>query len=174
MSTRPGFTVVELVAALALGSVLLLTARAALAVLGDSRAAVASAATTLTHDGTGHRRLRETFLMTEAAEAGARPFFGDARSAAFRSRCRSAGGWIEPCDVSLQIVEDVGTSTVRLTLGHLSQDVMRGRGALRFRYLDGGTGVPGWRENWGVSIARPIAVAVVGPRDTVIYRGAGF
>lgn len=172
MRNRRGVTVIELMVALSLAGIVLLTAHGLLGVLGDSRTMIARDALAQDDAGTGFRRLRDALLMRQVPEAATRPFFGDATGAEFDSRCQRAGGWLEPCRVEIQLKAHAESTVVELR-----EDAGPWSAAARFdsswhlAYQERRTDGRSWRARWGTSIARPSAVALVHGPDTLVLAG---
>lgn len=174
MIRRSGFTVIELIAALAIGGVTLAIAHASFIGIGTTRRALSSAGQMLDQEGVGFRRVKRSLMMAVSVESGAPRFFGDASTMSFRSRCRTVGGWYEPCDVALRIVARSNGARVEMMEGGGQWDVVLTVGPdASFRYLDFSNEAMSWKDAWGESIARPAAIMIDAGRDSTVFRGLG-
>jgi hypothetical protein len=170
---RVGFTIVELIAALTLATTLLVTAHLGLSTMARWRTVVSQQAGALATEGEGMNLLAEHLLMAEAAESRGARFLGDPDGATFRSHCRTAFGWLEPCEVMLQVYREIGRSRLqfREEQGHW-KELVAVDGPLELRYLARVDSTRQWRPLWAASGARPLAVAIVLARDTVVLQGS--
>jgi prepilin-type N-terminal cleavage/methylation domain-containing protein len=174
VSRRSGFTLVELLVALAVGGVAILGARSVLGALADHADRVSDAAASADRDANGERTLRALLGSLEIGTAKDVTFGGDEREARFRSWCASPSGWQERCTVRLGVVTaDSATGASILTgvlAGGESVTLMRDSLAMRLRYLrdaaNGGT----WFRSWGAGITAPVAIGIIRSRDTIIVR----
>lgn len=168
-ANRRGVTLVELIAALSVGALVLLLAHALLATLAD-------AATRM--DQRISEEEEQVLALAEAAtairtargrESGGGPFFGDAQSAEFDGLCIGGGGWWRTCrtQIAIRTVHDSAFL-------HVSASDRPGRIALRLRapavlrYRLRTEHAASWLPAWGLAIAAPAALAVVSANDTIV------
>lgn len=167
-------TLVEVVLALALGGLLLLSVRALFTELQAADVMLGRAARGDDELANATRVLYALFRRADVKPDSASRFIGDSTSASFRSMCEQPGGWLEPCAVTVLL--DVGKDSSAL-IGDFStgeQLILArwpGQGVLRF--LDASPSGDRWISDWGRSIASPAAMAVVLPQDTIVLPIAG-
>jgi prepilin-type N-terminal cleavage/methylation domain-containing protein len=171
---KRGMTIIEVMAALAISALLLLSGRALLGQLQDTGATLGRSARGNDELSNATRTLYALVRRADVRPDSASRFIGDSLSASFRSLCEQSGGWLEPCGVTVLI--DIGPDSSSL-VGQLSSGGMlilaRWPGVGVFRYLDV-TGVQDqWVSQWGRSIVPPAAMALVVPSDTIVLPVAG-
>ncbi|HYW08759.1 MAG TPA: prepilin-type N-terminal cleavage/methylation domain-containing protein [Longimicrobium sp.] len=169
-SRNDGFTLVEVVVALALAGLLLLGARVLLEQVGDAAERISGTAAEVDREANGERLLRAVVGSAEQP-SGARAFRGDARGARFTSWCDLAAGWQERCDVSLGVIRVGERNVLAMELPRGEVVALRhGFASGRVIYLrdaaDGGS----WLAEWASSVSLPLAVGVVLDGDTLILR----
>jgi prepilin-type N-terminal cleavage/methylation domain-containing protein len=175
-SPRPGFTLLELVAALTLAGLALAGAARLLDQLGASHERSGMVAAVDARRMNGLRLLRALTYRADAGFDTTRRFTGAERMTAFRSWCEVPAGWLERCDISLAIVIQRDSSAVVARLGGSSPVALwTGAGSASFRYFDGASVTAGgnWLRGWGISLSLPGAIAIVTTRDTVVLRVGG-
>jgi prepilin-type N-terminal cleavage/methylation domain-containing protein len=167
---RRGFTLVEVVVAFAIGTVVVLGARALLEALGAQTARVAAAARDADADANGERLLRALVGRLEIG-APSDTFGGDERSARFSSWCQAPRGWQERCRVTLgveQAADGVAVVT-RLSTGE-TVVLKRGRRTEGLRYLVDAASGGRWFVRWGEGVTVPQAIGILVDGDTTIVR----
>lgn len=166
---RHGFTVIEIVVALAITGMLVLGARFILETLGDHATRIGAAARAADASANADRWLRSTVAQIEVDSA--HRFEGDERRAQFQTWCPRPSGWAERCQVALALEtgDQGGVFTGTLPGGErlvLRRDFQGGT----LRYLvsarAGGSWVAGWRDG----ITPPLAIGVILDGDTTIVR----
>jgi prepilin-type N-terminal cleavage/methylation domain-containing protein len=176
MSVRRGFTLLEIVVAIAVAGVVLLGARTLLESLAATSRHLSGAAGAADADANGERLLRTIVGRMEVAAESGLAFGGDEQSVRFTSWCDVPNGWLERCTVTLSVDSGShpGESVVVALLetrGRSERIALR-RGFARgsFRYLndpaDGGT----WLRMWGRGLSAPLAFGVLLDGDTLIVR----
>jgi prepilin-type N-terminal cleavage/methylation domain-containing protein len=166
MSARAGFTLLELLVALAAAGLLLLAARVTvegvvdhtLRLLDDTRAA--------DRDANATRTLRSVIGRLESGPG--REFTGTRRAAQFATWCEVPAGWLERCTALLAFVDTERGRALVLDLSTgetliIRRDVPGGE----LRYLDA-LGSRSWITGWGAGISAPVAFGIVEPGDTTI------
>jgi prepilin-type N-terminal cleavage/methylation domain-containing protein len=166
---RTGFTLIEVLVALALSAIVVLGARGLLeGMMGQAHGIVRAAYTAdslANVDLTVHRLIGNLAL----AQGDAPSFDGDERSARFDSWCMTPGGWQERCAIQLVANPD-STGGVHL-LQTAGEPIVVGSGqrsALRYLAEVGGGGH--WVTRWQSSITPPLAIGVLTGTDTMVLR----
>jgi prepilin-type N-terminal cleavage/methylation domain-containing protein len=174
MSARRGMTLIELMAALAIGGLLLMSGRALIAELQDAGATLGRSARANDANANARRTLYALIRRADVRPDSTSRFVGDSLSAGFRSLCEQPGGWLARCDVSMRI--DTQRDSSSLVGQTNTGDVLtfdRWRGDASLRYLDLSTGQDQWVSQWGSSIVPPAAMAVEVDGDTIVLPVAG-
>lgn len=170
---RAGFTLVEVMVALAVMGVVLVGARAMLEQVGDHAERIGGAAAEADRDGNADALLRSIAGRTQvsAAIGSEIRFQGEPRMARFRSWCEVPDGWLESCDASLGLIEVDGRNVLALTLS--TGELVPLRSGFRtgeILYLrEAGNGGQ-WLRSWGSSITAPLALGLAIDGDTTIVR----
>ncbi|HEX2780180.1 MAG TPA: prepilin-type N-terminal cleavage/methylation domain-containing protein [Gemmatimonadaceae bacterium] len=168
---RAGFTLLEVIVALAVSAVVVLGARMLAEQVGEAGRYVVAAATRADRDANGERMLRDLLLRLEVGTSGAANFAGAADSAAFSSWCDVPRGWRERCNVSLVVHRGEARDTLRVrTSSGLDFAALDRPSPVSLRYLDDAGAGGRWFISWGAGITAPLAIGVVTPADTAILR----
>ena len=171
---RRAMTLIEVMAALSIGGLLLVSGRALLSQLQDAGTTLGRSARATDELSNATRTLHALVRRADVRPDSASRFVGDSMSARFRSLCEQPGGWLEPCGVT--IVIDVGPDGSSL-VGELSIGgrllLERRPGVGRFRYLDVTGAQDRWMTQWGWSIVPPAAIVFVVAPDTIVIPMAG-
>jgi prepilin-type N-terminal cleavage/methylation domain-containing protein len=176
MSARDavGFTLVELMAALAITGLALAGGIRLLDQIGDSAMRIRQENLRSMARANGERVLRRALLDAIATGDSATRFAGTRYTIALSSSCDAPGGWIERCRASLSLDQRGDSSVV---LGTLQPGVLatgellvlrRQRGHTEWRYLGPSPSESTWVSEWTSHVAVPIAVALVGV-DTIVF-----
>lgn len=171
--SRRGFTVIELMAAIAVGGICL----AMLAGLGHT--VLASVAGQRTHIENHERRMEGALWLREAvanAAAGlevSSPFVGTESSATFSTFLTTARGWHEPVTVRLSLEAD----GIWLRGENVTVRVLPDARSLAVDYLGAlGAGSP-WLRGWNSAVDVPLALRLrierSGRLDTLVLRTYG-
>lgn len=167
-------TLIELMAAMAIAGMLLVSARSLLDQLGRASATLGRTARATDELSNATRTLYALARRADVRPDSASRFVGDSTSASFRSLCEQTGGWLEPCGVTVLI--DIRPDSSAL-IGQLSSGsvLILGRwpGVGVLRYLDVSGPQERWMSQWGRSIVPPAAMALVVPGDTIVLPVAG-
>jgi prepilin-type N-terminal cleavage/methylation domain-containing protein len=164
-----GFTLIEVVVALALGGLVLVSAHALLMGVADRGHALSIRTDSLEQRATGALTLRQLVGQLEVGTPASGPFAGGPAQASFTSWCDTPSGWQERCAVTLSVerVDGAPALVARVNDG-APRALLQGFHAAAFRYLksaaDGGQGF----ESWGTGITAPVALGVLLDRDTRI------
>lgn len=174
MHSRRGMTLVEVMLALVLSALALLTARALLDQLGQAGESLGRAARVQDERMNQTRTLYALMRHADVRPDTLRRFTGDSTSARFQSVCKRPGGWSEPCGVI--VLMDVGKDSTAL-VGQLSTGELltlgRWAGQGELRYLSANAAGEQWLSEWGRSIVAPAAIALVFAQDTIVVPVAG-
>lgn len=166
---RAGFTLLEVVVALAVTGIVVLGARAVLARLGDDAHHLAATAADDDREANADRLLRDLLGRAEPPLGRSARFLGEPRAVRFDTRCDVPAGWQEHCTAELGVVEVNGVQTVGLTLSTGEAVVLR-RGfehaVLRYLYDPGNGGV--WMNRWNSTVSLPWAVGLEVDGELVI------
>jgi prepilin-type N-terminal cleavage/methylation domain-containing protein len=165
-----GFTLVEVMAAIALSGLVVSGGVLLLRQLGDEADRIRIESADVARQGNGERLLRALTRNAEATSDTSRRFRGDERSASYRSWCSTPSGWNERCTVLLVIDQGVDSSTIIAELSsgeHLR--LLKHRGAVEFRYVDPSAHDSAWTRYWGQSLKLPTAIAIVRSGDTLVF-----
>jgi prepilin-type N-terminal cleavage/methylation domain-containing protein len=171
---RAGFTLLEVLVALGLATLVVVSARALLDGLGDAAARIALAARAGDADANAERLLRALASRIEVGTLEAGSFGGTDRAAEFTSWCETPSGWQERCRVNLRVEARDGRPALvtRLSTG----EVITIRGAssesvgASLRYLTDPAAGGVWIREWGTGLAAPVAIGVLLGPDTLIVR----
>ena len=173
MRLRAAFTLIELLAALALSGLAIVGAARLLDQLADTRERSAALARSVTQSANGIRLLRALVYRADMPDAR---FSGTDTAAGFQSWCEVPEGWLERCIVALRITAERDSAELIASVRGTSLTLWRGRGPAEFRYFSG-IPAPGggqWLSGWGTSVAPPAAIGIVTARDTIALRvGSG-
>lgn len=169
--TAWGFTLLEMLVAMTIGAMVILSARVSVEqlALGAGRIVAEHRRTDVSIGG--NRWLRG--LLRRAGEdtgTDTTAFYGDEASARFYTRCDAPGGWQEACRARLAISQP-DSEFVLSAWTNVSGTVVlrRSRSKIALRYLaPSDTGIS-LVERWGHAVLPPVGVAVVGS-DTTIFR----
>jgi prepilin-type N-terminal cleavage/methylation domain-containing protein len=168
VDTRAGFTLLEVLVALAITGILILAARAVLDRLGDDARHLTSVAGEEAREANADRLLRDLLARAELPRPGD-PFVGDSRLVRFSTRCDVPAGWQERCHAELGVVQVGGIATLGLSLSTGEAVVLRrGFASARLQYLyDPGAGGT-WTNSWRSAYTLPWAVGIEADGETLI------
>jgi prepilin-type N-terminal cleavage/methylation domain-containing protein len=176
---RMGFTLIEVVVALALGGLILLGARRMLEQLADEAYRITRDAAAADADANGERVLRALAGRLEVGTGDAGPFAGEPAATRFTTWCEVPDGWLERCRVTLVIAPAAGAPASAPVLvaqipGRAPLPLVRGVQADGLRYLVTAAHGGEWFRSWGEGITAPVALGVIRVRgevrDTLIVR----
>jgi len=162
---RKGFTILELMVALAISASVLLAGRALIeqvAAVGDT---IAGNAATADSARVRARALRAIVRNIDITTDSANNFSGDARTARFISWCTTDDALRERCAVTLTI-----DSVVTLTDSSASAVLLRDTVPGVLRYLGDARDGGHWYRSWGPGNLPPLAIGIVFRADTTVLR----
>lgn len=166
---RRGFTLFELMLALALVGGAMLGAVLLLDALNDDAGRIASEGARTTREGNAERELRRLVLDARPDDDTTRRFLGDARSVSMHTRCAVPAGWSEPCDVTLAVDDRGDTTAVDAELSRGGSLVLlRDTARREWRYLDPAPRDTVWATHWSSATTLPVALALVSASDTIV------
>lgn len=168
-----GFTLVEVMVALAVMGVVLAGARAMLGQIADDADRITAAAERADREGNAEALLRTIAAQVEVSAAPGREmrFTGRPEGARFHSWCQVPDGWLERCEATLGVIELEGEKVLalRLSTGEMLP-LRRGFAEGEILYLRNAGNGGAWVHTWGESITAPLAIGVVADGDTAILR----
>ena len=162
---RDGFTILELMVALALSAGVLLAGRMLteqVAAIGDT---IAHNAAVADSGRVRSRALRAIVRNIEIATDSSNNFAGDARTAKFVSWCTGGDALKERCAVTLTT-----DSVVTLTEPKGSHVVLRDTVPGVLLYLGDARDGGHWFPSWGPGVVLPLAIGIVFRADTTVLR----
>lgn len=167
---RRGFTLVELLAALALSGLVMIGGLLLLDQLSDNTSRIVRRGTMLASDANGLRVLRQLLLDARMTADSFDRFRGDERSVELTTLCHRPGGWLESCRASLGADwrPDSTVLIARFSTGE-NLELARSPGHAALRYLDLLRPDSLWMRRWALSITMPAALGIVAGRDTLVY-----
>lgn len=174
-----GFTLVEIMVAIAIGGLVLMGARSLLEALADEEGHVAREAAIHDAHANGERLLRDLVGRMEVGTKEGGSFEGDPGEASFTSWCDVPAGWQERCRVTIAIEGGAGSAgsdgtgpalVARLSGGR--RVVLRtGFRAGELRYLNSAASGGQWFRQWGEGITAPLAIGVLLQRKSSAIEG---
>jgi prepilin-type N-terminal cleavage/methylation domain-containing protein len=154
---KGGFTLIEVMVALTIAGLVILTAERLFAGAGDGARVLTEARDRLDQDANAHRWLEATFLSLAVGDSGTTGFTGDRDRVRFTAWQLTPGGWFEPRDIDLamsdgQLVAGIASGE-SLTLADSVTD-------LAFDYLLDPGADTRWVQQWVSPVSAPLAVRV--------------
>jgi prepilin-type N-terminal cleavage/methylation domain-containing protein len=167
MKAQDGFTLMEVIVALLVGSMLIVGARTLLIQMGETADRMQARAMRETAAANAERLLRWTVLQLD----GRKPLTGTSSVATFRSWCDMPAGWQEPCEITLTFVGAGEARTLIMQQGPgrtlpVREGVVGGR--LIYLHDAGHGGI--WLPEWRLRLTHPLALGLVAGGDTLIIR----
>lgn len=164
-----GFTLIELVIALAISGMVVLAARALVVAVAEANQRLEVASAEADAAANGERLLRGLVGRLDVSAMGSR-FQGVPTAMSFPTWCDAPGGGLEPCNAGITVQSAPGSAALVASLAPGVQvTLLRGR-AIALRYLESAAGGGVWFERWGTSVSVPLAIAVIVDRDTLMVR----
>lgn len=148
MRSRAGFTLIEVMVAVAIAGIVMLAAREIFVGVGDSAKAIATARHDLDRRSNARRWLKAAFLSLEP------PFEGRSRRMAFSSWQRTPGGWFAQQSIELvqdgdHLVASAGSGAVQLADSVTT---------VAFDYLLTPGADAKWVSEWVSPVSAPLAI----------------
>jgi hypothetical protein len=168
--SRPGFTIIEAIAAVALSGIAISGGVLLFHQLDDETMRIQRESASVSRESNGERLLRMLLHTAEASVDTAERFRGDESSATCRSWCAVPAGWMERCQIVLSIDPRSDSSAIVATLSTGEQLLLAVHsGPAEFRYVDLLQRDSMWVRRWDRSISLPTAIALVRERDTLVF-----
>jgi prepilin-type N-terminal cleavage/methylation domain-containing protein len=176
---RHAFTIIEIIVALVVSSIVVLGGRLAVERMTDAASAATRAAQVTDAAANSDRLLRTILARLEVGTDESRRFGGDERSVHFTTWCDTPAGWLERCDAVLAVeAEDSGrslilhlaTQTAGGNLGPQSIVLRSSYHQVTLRYLNDPRAGGRWFSKWDDAITAPLALGVIVDGDTSIIR----
>ena len=168
---RRGFTLLELLVALAIGGVVVAGARGLLEGLAASAGSTAVRARALDARWNAERRAREVAVRMTVRDDSAGAFEGTALDARFETWCDMPEGWQEACTARLAARHTPVGMSVGLSLSTGDSLTLRaGAHDAHLIYLASAALGGAWRDAWAPSLVTPLAIGVVADADTLLLR----
>lgn len=101
MRRDSGFTLIEVMVALAIGGLVVLTAERLFTGVADGGRVLEQARDRIDRNANAHRWLEATFLSLAVGDSGAGPFDGQTSRLRFTAWQLTSGGWFEPRQIEL-------------------------------------------------------------------------
>ena len=148
MRKRAGFTLIEVLVALTIASVVIIAAHQVFSGVADGSKAVASAREALDRRSNGRRWLKAAFLSLEP------PFDGRANRMSFTAWQETPGGWFAPKSVVVALEKD------RLIASAADQSIELREGTtdVAFDYLLEPGADTKWVREWISPVSAPLAI----------------
>lgn len=168
---RAAFTILDVMLALVIGFVVVLTARELLVQLTLSDTRLEDAARKEARARNSQRYLVDLMSRLEVGTDSTRTFTGEPTQAAFTSWCAVPRGWLERCDATL-VVDTTAHPNVMFVATTRGDTVLLKRGAEQtsFRYFTDPEDPDTWVFHWGHGISAPVGIAIITPFDTTLIR----
>lgn len=167
---RRGFTLVELLVALAIGATVLAGARGLLDGIGRQASDTARAMRRDDARANARRAARQIAGNVALAPNGQPTFVGTPTEATFTSWCPSERGGLEPCDVRLAVVQQRDEPVLTLSLS-TGVTLVLGRGVpAGLRYLGDAADGGRWDTRWATTQTPPVAIAASAGGDVLFLR----
>ena len=170
MSSSRGFTLVEVMVALAIGGVVVLCAERMFAAAADGGRALEQAREQLDRSANARRWLQATFLSLAVGDSGSGPFDGNTDRLRFTAWQMTPGGWLEPRRIELSATD--GRLMALVSPGELLPLAV-GVNDLAFDYLLEPGAESRWVQQWISPVSAPLAVRIrlgraLGRADTLL------
>jgi hypothetical protein len=163
----------EVLTGLAIAAIALASMHGVLVALDDGGQRAVAQARLADVDANGDRMLHDLIEQLELGADSADQFSGSEVAARFMSWCDVAGGWAEPCAVTMEFGAMHGRHALiaRLSTGD-SVSLRAGFTRGQLLYLPGEEGREGerWLRSWGAGIVAPMAIGIVLDGDTIVVR----
>ena len=173
-SNSSGFTLVEVLVALAVGSVVVLGAHGVFQTLIDHTDRTVATAMTADEDANGERLLRSLIGRIHMAGPGMFSVVGNEREVRFGTWCDTPSGWQERCNavITVRPAEPPNAGVLITAILSPTDTVPLKTGMLvaRLRYLEDASNGGRWNSAWQRRPDLPLAIGIVTNVDTLLVR----
>ena len=167
-AARRGFTLIEVVVALAVAAIVVLIARQVSGAIADTNRQLTAVARAADADAIAEQTLRVSLAGISIMSSDSAAFAGTPRAATYRSWCQTSGGWRERCTMTLAVATE--SRTVALVLRATDLLIVRREfDRAELCYLESAESGGAWTREWARSGALPLAIGVVVDGDTAIF-----
>jgi prepilin-type N-terminal cleavage/methylation domain-containing protein len=163
VTTRGGFTLVELMVALVLTALVALLAAGTFSAASDAARRIREERIAADRAGNGRRWLEAAFLSLEVGQAGSRPFEGHPARVSFTSWLPVPQGWMERMDVRLALAGNSLVATAGAAPPLTLMDSVRSVG---IDYLLEPGEASRWASEWVSPVSAPLAIRLRIERPT--------
>jgi prepilin-type N-terminal cleavage/methylation domain-containing protein len=166
---RGGFTILEVLVALAVSAVVLVGARGVIEALATHARAIGHEAGTADALANADGILRQLLADLVVRGDTVPSITGDDKSLTFRSDCDTADGWREPCTVQIRVERHDGVLRATLQTANDSPILLRDSVSSAWvRYLVSAEVGGFWTDRWENTVLLPRAIAIVMDGDTLV------
>jgi hypothetical protein len=168
---RLGFTILDVMLALVIGLIVVVTAREMLVQLALSDERLDKATRLENRERNASRQLVDLVSRIEVRTDTASNFTGQPWRAVFPTWCSVPRGWQERCSATLAIDTLVHPSRLYITTSRGDSLVLQRRAdGTTLRYFADPDDPETWSFHWGRGITTPVGMAIVTPFDTTLLR----
>jgi len=162
---RRGFTILELMIALAIGAMAVLVVRLGVETIAQASVSLDRVARRTDREANADALVRGLLGRVESGRISSDRFVGDAQAMEFTTWCDAPGGYQERCRVRLEATAHGSSDTIRLLVARDTVALWTDIRALDFRYLVIPT-PDGWRPTWSDPVRAPLAISIRFARET--------
>lgn len=164
-----GFTLMEIMVALALSGLVALGVHAVFTTMSDGASRASAASASLDAVANQSRLLRALVADIETSN-GAGEFAGDSLVAVFTTWCMTPRGWKERCRLTVAVQQAADSPELALSADNATILTLPVAENAELRYLSTLTAGGQWSALWPSSPVLPRAIGIVSARDTLILR----
>lgn len=167
---RIGFSLLEVMIALTVGSAAVALAAALLRATADQSAMASEQVRSVNIDAVGERVVRRLVGQMEWSRTGDPLPSGTSNRMQFVSWCDVAAGWQERCLVELELPQEGDGGVIARSSVGGTQRLMSGRPVAAILFLVSSSGGGEWADRWLDATSLPRAVGLDVGSDTLILR----
>ena len=162
MTSRRGFTLVEVLVALTVSGLVVLVAARIFAAVGEAGTQLREARLALDRQANARRWLKAALLSLDVGHDSAGPFEGQADRAQFGTWLRTSAGWFAPRRVDLQLVGEAFVANLTTGAGEEPSRVILADSvsSVAFDYLLQPGEDTKWAREWISPVSAPLAVRI--------------